>query len=91
MKKKYIVKYTFFENKYTPNFIEDGGYFFNNNEVVGVTKEILKEELKKEECCKQIFTKTTFSNFLKTLNLKDENGNEINIKKITDDIFKRGI
>ena len=85
---KHLVVYELEENN-IPFFISDGGYFFNENKFIGVTKKMTITELKEEKKVIKVLTKSTFKSYLKKLNLKDEKDNSVNIDELTQIFFDK--
>ena len=85
---KHLVVYELEENN-IPFFISDGGYFFNENKFIGVTKKMTINELKEEKKVIKVLTKSTFKSYLKKLNLKDEKDNSVNIDELTQIFFDK--
>lgn len=85
---KHLVVYELEENN-IPFFISDGGYFFNENKFIGVTKKMTITELNEEKKVIKVLTKSTFKSYLKKLNLKDEKDNSVNIDELTQIFFDK--
>lgn len=92
---KHIVKYML-HNRNIPDFIEDGGYYANGGEMIGLTADDEKSYIPtlSSEGGELIdyITRGDLKDYLDTLNLKDIEGNPINTTVESDRFFtERGL
>jgi len=75
---KYIVKYKLWGKK-IPFFIKDGGYFYSNGVLIGITHD--DKDCYIPSDIEKISTKTDLENYITSLNIKkiDENNKEISL------------
>ena len=87
---KKIVEYMM-HGKDTPYFIVDGGYYWNNEKMVGVTKDdsqcFVPTTTKDGGELVEFITRYDLKIYLDTLNLKDIDGNLINTESEADRFF----